>query len=165
MIIAGLLLGASATVRQLGEILVLPALLYLLIAGGGWRTVLTRAAALAVAFVLPIAAYMTGSHLITGHFWLASSTPSLASYGRMATAADCATLRIPAYERPLCPTPRQRAYGIDWLDHDVASPLRLHRSGRDEPVRRHRQLRPPGAGSLATQRVLAIAADGSGCSC
>jgi hypothetical protein len=126
VIIAGMLLGASATVRQLGEILVLPALLYLLIAGGGWRTVLTRAAALAVAFVLPIAAYMTGSHFITGHFRLASSTPSLASYGRMATAADCATLRIPAYERPLCPTPRQRAYGIDWLDHDVASPLKAY---------------------------------------
>ena len=44
----------------------------------------------------------------------------------MATAADCATLRIPRYERPLCPTARQRAYGIDWLDHDAASPLKSY---------------------------------------
>ena len=126
VIVAGLLLGASATVRQVGEILVLPALAYLLVAGGGWRTVLTRAAALTVAFAVPIGGYMTGSYLITGHFWLASSTPSLASYGRMATAADCAALRIPGYERALCPTARQRAHGIDWLDHDVASPLKSY---------------------------------------
>ena len=126
VIIAGLLLGASATIRQVGEILILPALSYLLVAGGGWRTVLTRAAALTIAFAVPIGGYMTGSYLITGHFWLASSTPSLASYGRMATAADCATLRIRGYERALCPTARQRAYGIDWLDHDAASPLKSY---------------------------------------
>lgn len=122
----GLLLGASATVRQVGEIGVLPALVYLLVAGGGWRTVLTRAAGLVVGFAIPVGGYMTGSYLITGHFWLASSTPSLASYGRMATAADCATLRIPDYERKLCPTARQKAFGIDWLDHDVASPLKTY---------------------------------------
>jgi len=124
VIIAGLLLGASATIRQVGEILLLPGLLYLLIAGGGWRTVLLRASAFTAAFAIPIAGYMTGSYLITSHFWLASSTPRISSYGRMAVAADCAALHIPGYERALCPTPRQRAYGIDWLDHDVASPLK-----------------------------------------
>jgi hypothetical protein len=126
VIIAGLVLGASATIRQVGEVLLLPGLLYLLIAGGGWRTVLLRAGAFTAAFVIPIAGYMTGSYLITSHFWLASSTPSISSYGRMATAADCATLRIPRYERALCPTARQRAYGIDWLDHDIASPLKSY---------------------------------------
>ncbi|HUZ50936.1 MAG TPA: hypothetical protein VMU94_00190 [Streptosporangiaceae bacterium] len=126
VIIAGLVLGASATIRQVGEILLLPGLLYLLIAGGGWRAVLLRAGAFTAAFAIPIAGYMTGSYLITSHFWLASSTPSISSYGRMATAADCATLRIPGYERALCPTARQRAYGIDWLDHDIASPLKSY---------------------------------------
>ena len=126
VIIAGLVLGASATIRQVGEILLLPGLLYLLIAGGGWRTVLVRAAAFTAAFAIPIGGYMAGSYLITSHFWLASSTPSISSYGRMATAADCATLRIPRYERSLCPTAAQRAYGIDWLDHDVASPLKSY---------------------------------------
>ena len=126
VIIAGLVLGASATIRQVGEILLLPGLLYLLIAGGGWRIVLLRAGAFTAAFAIPIGGYMAGSYLITSHFWLASSTPSISSYGRMATAADCATLRIPRYERALCPTARQRAYGIDWLDHDIASPLKSY---------------------------------------
>ena len=120
------MLGTSATIRQVGEILLLPGLLYLLVAGGGWRPVLLRAGAFTAAFVIPIAGYMTGSYLITSHFWLASSTPSISSYGRMATAADCATLRIPRYERALCPSARQRAFGIDWLDHDVASPLKSY---------------------------------------
>ena len=127
VLVAGLLLGASATVRQVGEILLLPALLYLVIVWGGWRTALTRVIAMAVAFATPVVAYMAGSYLISGHFWLASSTPSVSSYGRMATAADCAALRIPRIERPLCPDARQRAYGIDWLDHDSASPLKSYR--------------------------------------
>ena len=46
--------------------------------------------AFTAAFAIPIGGYMAGSYLITGHFWLASSTPSISSYGRMATAADCA---------------------------------------------------------------------------
>jgi hypothetical protein len=123
---AGLVLGASATVRQVGEIFIFPGLLFLVTLGGGWRTIITRGAAFTAAFAVPIVGYMTGSYLISKHLWLASSTPSISSYGRMATAADCAVLRIPAYERPLCPTARQRAYGIDWLDHDVASPLKTY---------------------------------------
>ena len=126
IILAGLVLGVSATFRQVGEILLLPALLYLFAADGGSRTVLTRSAVFTVAFAIPIGAYMTGSYILTGHFWLASATPSLSSYGRMATAADCATLRIPAYQRPLCPTARERAFGIDWLDHDAHSPLKAY---------------------------------------
>ena len=123
---AGLLLGASATVRQVGEILLLPALLYLVVVWGGLRTVLTRVTAVTAAFAIPVVGYMAGSYLVSGHFWLASSTPSVSSYGRMATAADCATLRIPRIERPLCPDARQRGYGIDWLDHDAASPLKSY---------------------------------------
>jgi len=42
----------------------------------------------------------------------------------MAADADCATLRLPAYQRPLCPTARQRALGPDGLEHSAASPLR-----------------------------------------
>ena len=120
----GLILGVSATFRQVGEILILPALAYVLVLGGGWRKLLGRSAAFAAAFAVPILAYSAGSYLITAHFWLASSTPSISSYGRMADAADCATLKLPAYQRALCPTARQQAFGQDWLDHDVASPLK-----------------------------------------
>ena len=126
VLISGLLLGLSATFRQVGEVLILPVLAYLVIAGGGWRAILTRSVAFSAAFAVPILAYMTGSYYITGHFWLDSTTLSVSTYGRMATAADCATLRIPAYERPLCPNARQRGYGLDWLDHDAASPLKTY---------------------------------------
>ncbi|HUJ07211.1 MAG TPA: hypothetical protein VLX31_13975 [Streptosporangiaceae bacterium] len=123
---AGVVLGTSATVRQVGEILILPGLAYLVAVGGPWRDTVSRLAVFFLAFIAPIGAYMAGSLLVSGHFWLDSATPSLSSYGRMATAADCATLHIPSYERPLCPTARQRANGIDWLDHDTASPLKSY---------------------------------------
>ena len=124
VIATGLILGVSATFRQVGEILILPALAFVVVLGGGWRKLLTSSVVLTAAFAIPIVAYSAGSYLINGHFWLASSTPSISSYGRMADAADCATLRLPAYQQALCPTPRQQAFGQDWLDHDAASPLK-----------------------------------------
>jgi hypothetical protein len=42
----------------------------------------------------------------------------------MAAAADCATLRLPSYERALCPTPQQQRNGPDWLDHQLGSPIK-----------------------------------------
>ena len=127
-ITAGLILGSSATVRQVGEILVLPVLIYLLAAaitstGTTWRRAAAQAAAASAAFALPILAYGAGSAALTGQFSLSTSGPTL-TYARMAAAADCATLRIPAAERPLCPTRAQQALGPDWLDHDASSPLK-----------------------------------------
>jgi hypothetical protein len=43
----------------------------------------------------------------------------------MAEAADCATLRVPSYERMLCPDATQKLLlGPDGLDHNPASPIR-----------------------------------------
>jgi hypothetical protein len=123
VILAGLLLGAAAPVRQVGEILVLPALCYVLAAAGTWRRAAGQAGVLCVAFAVPILAYCTAAYATTGHFWL-SHTGVTTTYGRMAAAADCATLRLPASERGLCPTPAQRALGIDGLEHSPLSPLR-----------------------------------------
>jgi hypothetical protein len=117
-IAAGLVLGSSATFKQLGELLVLPAVLYLLVAGG--RRAITAAFALVVAFLLPILGYCGVSYARTGHFWLAHKQPSI---GRLLAAADCATLKLPAAARPLCPTPAEQAMGPDWLEHSGKSPL------------------------------------------
>src|SRR5215467_7444460 len=68
---AGLILGLSATFKAVGEVLVLPAVLFLLASGGGWRRAVGHAAALAAAFAVPILAYCTFSYADTGHFWLA----------------------------------------------------------------------------------------------
>ncbi len=68
---AGLVLGASATVAQIGVALLLPAVIFLLVAGGGgWQRAAGRAAVLCAAFAVPILAYSTGNYLLTGNFFL-----------------------------------------------------------------------------------------------
>ncbi len=128
IVTGGLILGISATFRQVGEILIVPALLYVIVGSNGLRATLTRSAALVAAFAVPILAYMAGSYLLVGHFYLSHSGVTT-TYGRMAEAADCRTLRLPAIERPLCPTPKQRAHGPDWLEHSELSPIRRYYTG------------------------------------
>jgi len=125
---AGLVLGTSATVAQVGEALLLPALIYLLAAGGGRRPAIGRAAVLCAAFAVPVLAYCTGSFLLTGGFFL-SHTGVTSAYGRMAAAADCATLRLPSAERAMCPDPAQQARGPDWLEYNPASPVQPYYRG------------------------------------
>jgi hypothetical protein len=120
VIAAGLVLGTSATMRQLGELLVFPAVLFLLAAWGGWRRAVTRSVVLIAAFALPILLYSGVNYARTGHFWLAHGQTVL---GRETAAADCATLKLPADVRPLCPTPAEQALGPDWLEHSGKSPL------------------------------------------
>jgi hypothetical protein len=125
---AGIVLGTSATVAQVGEALILPAAIYLLVAGRGWRHAIGKAAALCAAFALPILAYCAGSYLLTGDFFL-SHTGVTSGYGRLAAAADCATLRLPSAERGMCPAKAQQAKGPDWLEYDPRSPIRPYYSG------------------------------------
>ena len=117
---AGLLLGASATVHQLGEVLAVPAVIYLLATATALRRALASAGVLIVAFLVPIIGYCTISYAATGHFWLARGQSDV---GRVVAAADCATLKLPADVRPLCPTPHQQSFGPDWLEHSRYSPL------------------------------------------
>lgn len=124
IITGGLALGFSATAAQVGEIFILPALLYLLLTiGGGWRHRLKHAGILCAAFAVPI---LLGSlsNYITIHQFALAPYSSGTIYGRMAEAADCATLKVPAYERILCPTAQQKLLGPDGLDHDKASPIK-----------------------------------------
>jgi hypothetical protein len=121
-----LVLGAAATVREIGAVLVVPAVVFAVIAAGagaGWRRRAGRAALAAGCFALPVLAYMTGAYVTGQRFGLGSNGPG-PEYGRAAAAADCATLVVPADERALCPSPAQvRALGgIDGLLHDPSSP-------------------------------------------
>ncbi len=120
---AGVVLGTSATIAQVGEALILPAVIFLLVAGGGWRRAIGKAAALCAAFVLPILAYCAGSYLLTGDFFL-SHTGATSFYGRTAAAADCATINLPPAERRMCPAKAQQAMGPDWLEYGPGSPIR-----------------------------------------
>ena len=128
LVAAGLLLGASATVWQVGEALILPAVIYLLAAGGGWRRAVGKAAVLCVAFAFPILAYSTGSYLAGGPFGL-SHQGVTSLYGRTASAVDCGTIRLTAAERAICPTAVQQVMGNDWLAFNPASPVQaIYRS-------------------------------------
>ncbi|HUZ37383.1 MAG TPA: hypothetical protein VMV17_13750, partial [Streptosporangiaceae bacterium] len=126
IITGGLALGTSATARQVGEILILPALAYLLITLPRWRHLLTQAAIFTAAFALPILGYCSVALAVTGHFRL-SYTGTNELYGRIAAASGCRTLGLPRYEQPLCPARGQAArLGIDGLEHDPSSPMRAY---------------------------------------
>jgi hypothetical protein len=126
IVAAGFALGASAPVRQIGEILVLPAVIYLFVVIPGWRAKLTKAATLCAAFALPILAASYRDYVAIKHFALAPYAQSTI-YGRAAAAANCQTLRLPAYEQSLCPTRREQALGPDRLDHGAHSPIKSYK--------------------------------------
>ncbi len=119
-----LVLGAAATVREIGAVLAVPAVAFAAAsAGAGGRRRAGRAALAAGCFALPVLGYMTGAFVAGGHFGLGSNGPG-PEYGRAAAAADCDTLVVPADERALCPSPAQTLAlgGIDGLLHGPASP-------------------------------------------
>jgi hypothetical protein len=124
-ITAGLALGASATARQIGEIFILPAIGYLLIVVPGWRARLKYTGVLCAAFAVPILAASYGNYANPQlHSFSLAPYASGSIYGRMAEAADCATLRLPSYERILCPDAKQKLLGPDGLDHNPVSPIK-----------------------------------------
>jgi hypothetical protein len=120
MAAAGVLLGASATMKLLGEVLIVPALVYVLAAWGGWRRGLGMAAVLSVAFLAPVLSYCAVSYAGNGHFRLSAGQSVT---GRMAAAADCATLRVAPAVAALCPGPAAQRLGPDHLEKSRDSPL------------------------------------------
>lgn len=124
VLVAGALLGATATMWEPGEILILPAAVYVAVVAPGWRRTLRDAALVCAAFALPILLACVRDYVTIGQFSLAPNAAS-SIYGRMAFAADCPALTLPSYERPLCPPQRLAArLGPDGLDHATDSPLK-----------------------------------------
>jgi Glycosyl transferase family 2 len=123
VVVAGLLLGLSATVRQVGEVMIVPVVLYLLVAGGRWWRRAAFAGAAVLAFAVPVAGYATYYHGFTGTYALSKVTGD-ALYGRVAGFVDCAGLALPDEERILCPAePRGQRYGPEFYAHDEHSPI------------------------------------------
>ena len=125
--VGGLLFGVAVDVRQVGEVLIVPALAFVLVGTVRWRWRLLRGALVTVSFALPVLAYMTVQLVVHGQFVI-TQKGSYIFYGRAASAADCATLRLPADERALCPS-RQvvDSLSIDGLVGDPAGPLLSYR--------------------------------------
>jgi hypothetical protein len=123
----GLALGASAPVRQVGEALIAPALIYVVAAAPGWRKKLLHGAVMTVCFALPIVGYMSYSAVIMQYGFQLSNMGNAYLYGRTAHAADCAALKIPAVERPLCPSVPVSAFlGVDGLVNAKTAPRVLY---------------------------------------
>ncbi|HUD39398.1 MAG TPA: hypothetical protein VMR14_21055 [Streptosporangiaceae bacterium] len=123
LIFGAFLLGGSTGVRQVGEIMIVPALVLVIALGGGLAKMLVNATAVIIAFVLAIVLYMGASYALTKNFFISYSSSSL-TYGRMAAVVDCATIKLQAPEKLLCPTKWEQAQGPDWLEHSVKGPLR-----------------------------------------
>jgi hypothetical protein len=133
VILGGLALGTSAPVRQVGEALIAPALVYVVLAAPGWRRKVVHGVALTACFALPVLGYMTYSALVMQYGFELSNMGTAYLYGRAAHAADCATLKLPAIERPLCPAPKVAAQlGVDGLVNAPESPRVLY-----QPVNIH----------------------------
>jgi hypothetical protein len=116
--VAGLLIGYAALVRSVGYPLLVVVLAAMLARRVGWR----RLAALVVAGIVPIGAYMLWFHGTYGHYALTeSSGPFL--YSRVSTFAECSKMKLPENLRFLCdplpPKDRPPAGEYIWADNDL----------------------------------------------
>jgi hypothetical protein len=131
---AGLILGLSAPVRQVGEALIVPALIYVLVMAGSWRKRLLYGTVLTACFALPILGYMAYSEFSLHDRFELSDMGDEYLYGRTAHAADCATLKLPADEWWLCPKPSvAAALGVDGLVNIGLSPAQTYAGSGPQP--------------------------------
>ena len=117
----GLLLGLAVTFRDQELIMIVPAVIYLLVAIRPGKRLLTSGAIMIVAFGIPVAGYLGWFYASHGK-WNFTTFTGAFLYGRVADFADCTGLTLPDYEKPLCPTqpPAQRI--ADFYTWNPASP-------------------------------------------
>ncbi|MBB3050726.1 hypothetical protein FHS23_001749 [Prauserella isguenensis] len=124
--VAGVLFGVAVIFRMVALPLALPAVVFLLIAGGvwrrwgtwaAWRTILVRVAALALPLALMVVGYGAYYASWSGHFALSPSTGNVL-YARGAVVADCQNLELSERLEPACPDePLGERLGSDQYAH------------------------------------------------
>ena len=119
-------LGLAADVRQIGEMLIIPAAVFAVLVARRWRRRRGYLGVAAACFVLPVAGYMTVSSA-TGNGFALTTQGANVLYGRAAAAADCATLKLPAGERSLCPSPAVASGGIDRIINNADGPYQSYK--------------------------------------
>lgn len=117
----GLLLGLAVTFRDQELIMIVPAVIYLLIVIRPGKRLRNSVAILAAAFLIPVVGYLGWFYASHGK-WNFTTFTGAFLYGRVADFADCTGLKLPDYEKPLCPTqpPAQRV--ADFYTWNPASP-------------------------------------------
>ena len=117
----GLLLGLAVTFRDEVLIMIVPAVLYVLVAVRPRRRLLTRLAALAGCFLIPVIGYLGWFDASHGE-WNFTTFSGAFLYGRVADFASCQGLNLPAYEKPLCPTQPTALRNADFYTWNPQSP-------------------------------------------
>jgi hypothetical protein len=140
MALAGLMIGYATITRSVGEPLLAVVFVAMLARRVGWR----RLVSLAVAGIVPIAAYMIWFHHFYGQYALTESDGAFL-YSRVSTFEECSKINPPARLRFLCdPTPpslRPPAGEYIWADNElgpdvgVGTPLYNYKHSRDVSLR------------------------------
>ena len=107
VITAGLMTGASVTVRPTTLPLVLLVPLFLLLRRLGWR----KAGASLLAGVIPVVGYMSWFAAVHGSFNMSNSN-GLFLWSRTMSFANCVVIKPPADLRALCPTAQPGRLGV-----------------------------------------------------
>jgi Dolichyl-phosphate-mannose-protein mannosyltransferase len=117
----GLLLGVAVTFRDQELIMIVPAVLYVLVAVRPRRRLLTRLAALTGCFLIPAVGYLGWFDATHGQ-WNFTTFDGTFLYGRVVDFADCQGLSLPAYEKPLCPAQPPALRNADFYTWNPKSP-------------------------------------------
>jgi hypothetical protein len=119
VIIAGLLVGYSVTVRSVGEPLMVIVAIAMLVGGIGWR----KTGAFVLAWAIPVLGYVLWFHAETGAFSLGGATGTFL-YGRVSSFAECSKMDPPADIKVLCdPRPPSHRPGAESYIWDGGTPL------------------------------------------
>jgi hypothetical protein len=140
---AGLLIAAALLTRVSAIGVIAVALLALVFLRANW----TRLAALAAAFIVPVAAYAVWYESEYGYYAL-SGYGGQFLYGRVAPFADCEGLDVPEQQRVLCPTepPSERPTIGEYMWANDISPLYDLELGPDD--------RRPEIGGAFARRII-----------
>ncbi|MEU3274719.1 glycosyltransferase family 2 protein [Saccharomonospora sp. NPDC006951] len=122
--IAGVLLGAAVLTRTIGITMIVPFVLYLIMAGGawrskeGWKRIGVRAGAGLLAFAVVLVSY-AGYFKSQAGIWGLTGAQGNVLYGRAAVVADCG--KLPQEDKTLllfCPEePLGERFGVDFYTH------------------------------------------------
>jgi hypothetical protein len=127
--VAGILIGFSVMMRLVGVTMLVPAVVYLVVAGSlwgtgsGWRQVGRRVAAITVGFALVMVGYVGYFRAVVGGWSLAGSLGNVL-YGRAVTVVDCEQFPLGSSERALCPPlARDQRLGAEYYMWAPDAPL------------------------------------------
>jgi len=114
--VCGLAMGVAAITKSLGEFLIAPIVIYLVVRRAGLR----RIVVVVVMFAVPLACY--AGWFDTQFGWFSESPGGLFAYGRVVTFVDCAHDSLTPAQEQLCPTSAEKAKGDSWLIWSPSSP-------------------------------------------